>query len=125
MGEGEIGVTQVSEVEGAWNQGGMGILGCIRASIGMSVCVLALVVVVVVVVIVLVLMVLMVWVVVGVLVVVVATVMVQEVLVEVVSGSSSGDFLVVVVVLYGFELASWSGWRVVLWMVVTFWDILA
>ena len=124
MGEGEIGVTQVSEVEGAWNQGGMGILGCIRASIGMSVCVLALVVVVVVV-IVLVLMVLMVWVVVGVLVVVVATVMVQEVLVEVVSGSSSGDFLVVVVVLDGFELASWSGWRVVLWMVVTFWDILA
>ena len=124
MGEGEIGVTQVSEVEGAWNQGGMGILGCIRASIGMSVCVLALVVVVVVVVIVLVLMVLMVWVVVGVLVVVVATVMVQEVLVEVVSGSSSGDFLVVVV-LDGFELASWSGWRVVLWMVVTFWDILA
>ena len=123
MGEGEIGVTQVSEVEGAWNQGGMGILGCIRASIGMSVCVLALVVVVVV--IVLVLMVLMVWVVVGVLVVVVATVMVQEVLVEVVSGSSSGDFLVVVVVLDGFELASWSGWRVVLWMVVTFWDILA
>ena len=122
MGEGEIGVTQVSEVEGAWNQGGMGILGCIRASIGMSVCVLALVVVVV---IVLVLMVLMVWVVVGVLVVVVATVMVQEVLVEVVSGSSSGDFLVVVVVLDGFELASWSGWRVVLWMVVTFWDILA
>ena len=123
MGEGEIGVTQVSEVEGAWNQGGMGILGCIRASIGMSVCVLAFVVVVVV--IVLVLMVLMVWVVVGVLVVVVATVMVQEVLVEVVSGSSSGDFLVVVVVLDGFELASWSGWRVVLWMVVTFWDILA
>ena len=57
--------------------------------------------------------------------VVVATVMVQEVLVEVVSGSSSGDFLVVVVVLDGFELASWSGWRVVLWMVVTFWDILA
>ena len=123
MGEGEIGVTQVSEVEGAWNQGGMGILGCIRASIGISVCVLALVVVVVV--IVLVLTVLMVWVVVGVLVVVVATVMVQEVLVEVVSGSSSGDFLVVVVVLDGFELASWSGWRVVLWMVVTFWDILA
>ena len=123
MGEGEIGVTQVSEVEGAWNQGGMGILGCIRASIGMSVCVLALVVVVVV--IVLVLMVLMVWVVVGVLVVVLVTVMVQEVLVEVVSGSSSGDFLVVVVVLDGFELASWSGWRVVLWMVVTFWDILA
>ena len=123
MGEGEIGVTQVLEVEGAWNQGGMGILGCIRASIGMSVCVLAFVVVVVV--IVLVLMVLMVWVVVGVLVVVVATVMVQEVLVEVVSGSSSGDFLVVVVVLDGFELASWSGWRVVLWMVVTFWDILA
>ena len=46
---------------------------------------------------------------VGVLILVVATVMVQEVLVEVVSGSSSGAFLLVVVELDGFGLASWSG----------------
>ena len=42
------------------------------------------------------------------------TVMVQEVLVEVISGSSSGGFLVVMA-LDGFRLVSWSGWRVVLW----------
>ena len=58
-------------------------------------------------------MVLTLWVVVGVL--VVMTVMVQEVLVEVVSGSSSGSLLVVVVVLDGFGLMPWSGWRVILW----------
>ena len=43
------------------------------------------------------------------------TVMVQEVLVEVISGSSSGGFLVVVMALDGFRLVSWSGWMVVLW----------
>ena len=51
--------------------------------------------------------------------VVVARVMVQGVLVEVdcvvvVSGSISGGF-VVVVVLDGFGLMPWSGWRVILW----------
>ena len=70
---------------------------------------------VVVLLVVLVWMVLTVWVVVGVLVVVVMTVMVQEVLVEVISGSSSGGFLVVVMALDGFRLVSWSGWMVVLW----------
>ena len=53
-----------------------------------------------------------VWVVVGVL--VVATVVMQEVLVEVVSGASRGRLLVVVVALDGFGLVPWSGWRVVL-----------
>ena len=46
---------------------------------------------------------------------VVATVMMQEVLVEVVSGSSSGSLSVVVVALYGFGLVPWSGLRLVLW----------
>ena len=98
----------------------MGILSCIRAGIGMSICVLVLMVVVVVVMVVavvLVWMVLTVWVVVEVLVLVVATEMVQKVLVEVVSGSSSGGFMVVVVVvaLDGFGLVLWSSWRMVLW----------
>ena len=97
------------EVEDVWNLGRMGILSCIRAGSGISVSVLMVVVVVVVLALVLVWMVLMVWVVVGVLILVVATVMVQEVLVEVVSGSSSGAFLLVVVELDGFGLASWSG----------------
>ena len=35
----------VMEVEGAWNLGGMGMFSCLRAGIGMSVCVLVLVVV--------------------------------------------------------------------------------
>ena len=34
------------EVEGAWNLGGMGMFSCMRAGIGMLVCVLVLVVVV-------------------------------------------------------------------------------
>ena len=76
-------------------------------------------VVVVVLAVVLVWMVLTVWVVVGVLVVVVVTVMVQGVLVEddcvgLVSGSSCGGF-VVVVVLEDFELVLWSSWRMNLW----------
>ena len=85
----------------------------------MLVCVLVLMVVVVVVVVlavVLVWMVLTVWVVMEVLVLVVATEMVQKVLVEVVTGSSSGGSLVVVVVaLDGFGLVLWSSWRMVLW----------
>ena len=43
------------------------------------------------------------------------TVMVQEVLVEVVSGSSRGGFLVVMMMLDGFRLVLWSGWTVVFW----------
>ena len=43
------------------------------------------------------------------------TVMVQEVLVELVSGSSRGGFLVVMMALDGFRLVLWSSWRVVLW----------
>ena len=86
----------------------------------MLVCVLVLMVAVVVVVVlavVLVWMVLTVWVVVEVLGLVVATEMVQKVLVEVVTGSGSGAFLVVVVVvaLDGFGLVLWSSWRMVLW----------
>ena len=42
-------------------------------------------------------------------------VMVQEMLVEVVSGSSRGSLLVVVVVPDGFGLVPWSGWRVIFW----------
>ena len=41
--------------------------------------------------------------------------MVQEMLVEIVSGSSSGSFLVAVVLLDGFGLVPWSGWRVIFW----------
>ena len=41
--------------------------------------------------------------------------MVQEMLVEVVSGSSSGSFLVAVVLLDGLGLVPWSGWRVIFW----------
>ena len=101
------------EVEGVWNLGGIGVLSCIRAGIRTLVCVLVLVVeVVMALVVVLVWMILMVWVVVGVL--VLATLMVQEVLVEAVSGSSSGGLLVVLVILDGFELVLWSGWWVVL-----------
>ena len=62
---------------------------------------------------------------------VVATVMVQGVLVEVdcvgvVSGSSSGCF-VVVVALEGFGLVLSSSWRMALWCwneMGTFWDVL-
>ena len=41
--------------------------------------------------------------------------MVQEMLVEIVSGSSSGSFLVAVVLLDGSGLVPWSGWRVIFW----------
>ena len=61
----------VIEVEGGWNLGGMGMLSCMRAGIGMDFCVLVLVLVVE-----LVWMILTVCVVVGVLAVVAATVMV-------------------------------------------------
>ena len=97
----------VMERENVWNLGGMEKLTCIRAGIWMSICVLVLVAVVV-----LVWMVLTVGVVVEVLAVVVATVMMQGVLVgigcvTVVSGSSSGGF-VVMVALEGFGLMLWS-----------------
>ena len=83
------------EVEGAWNLGGMGMLTCMSAGMGMLVCMLMLVVV-------LVWIVLPVWVVMGVMVVVVVTVVVQEVLVDIdsagaISGLSSGNFVVVMV----------------------------
>ena len=96
----------------------MGMLSCMRASIGMSVCVLVLLVMVVLTV-VLLWMVLTMWVVVGVLIVVLATVIVQGVLVEVsyvgvVCGSSSGDF-VVVVALEDFGLLLCSCCRMALW----------
>lgn len=99
MGEGEIedGRGIVMEVEGAWNLGKMGMVSFMRAGIRMSVSVLMLVVV-------LVYISLTVWVEVGVLtaVVVVVTMVVQEVLVEidcvrVVSKSSCGGFVVVMV----------------------------
>ena len=101
----------VMERENVWNLGGMEKLTCIRAGIWMLVCVLVLVAVVVLPV-VLVWMVLTVGVVVEVLAVVVATVMMQGVLVgigcvTVVSGSSSGGF-VVMVALEGFGLMLWS-----------------
>lgn len=120
MGEDEMeddrGV--VIEVVGAWNLGGMGMLNCMGVRIGILVCVLVLVVLVVFVV-VLVWMVLTMWVVVDVLVMVVETVVVQEVLVDVdcvgvVSESSSGGF-VVMVVLEDLGLLLWSSWRMVLW----------
>ena len=106
------------EVEIVWNLGGMGMLCCIRVSIGMPLCVLVLLVVVVLAV-VLVWMVLKVWVVVGVLTVVVVTVIVQGVLMEVdcvgvVSGSSSGGF-VVLIALEDFGLVSWSSSRMAFW----------
>ena len=47
--------------------------------------------------------------------VVVATVMVQDVLVEVVFGSSSRGFVVLVVKLDGFRLVSWFSRRMALW----------
>ena len=108
----------VMEVESVWNLGGMGMLCCMRVGIGMRLCVLVLLVVVVLAV-VLVWMVLMVWVVVGMLTVVVVTVIVQGVLVEVhyvgvVSGSSSGGF-VVLVALEGFGLVAWSSCRMAFW----------
>ena len=92
----------VIEMEGVWNPGGMGMLSCMTVGIAMSVCVLVLVVV-------LVWMVLTMRIVMGVLAVAVEIVMVQRVLVEVncmgvVSGSSSGGFVVL-----------WSSWRMVLW----------
>ena len=45
MGAGEMedDKCMVMEVEGAWNLGGMGMFSCLRAGIGMSVCVLVLV----------------------------------------------------------------------------------
>ena len=96
----EDGKDMVMEGEGAWNLGRMGMLSGMRAGIGMWACVLVLVVVVV-------LAVMLVWmllmVVAGVLAVVVATVMMQGVLLEddcvgMVSGSTSGGFVVVVAV---------------------------
>ena len=47
MGAGEMedDKCMVMEVEGAWNLAGMGMFSCLRAGIGMSVCVLVLVVV--------------------------------------------------------------------------------
>ena len=44
-GEMEDDKCMVMEVEGAWNLAGMGMFSCLRAGIGMSVCVLVLVVV--------------------------------------------------------------------------------
>ena len=64
MGEMEDDSGMVMEMEGAWNLGGIRLLSCIRAGIGMLVCVLVLEVVVVLAV-VLVRMVLMVWVMLG------------------------------------------------------------
>ena len=120
MGEGEMEDHRgmVMEVEHVGNLGGMGMLSCMRAGIGMSVCVLV-VVVLVVLAVVLVWMVLTEWVVVAVLAVVVATVIVEGVLVEVdcvgvVSELSSGGF-VVVVVLEELRLVLWSSWRMALW----------
>ena len=131
MGEGEMedGSGMVMEVECLWNLSRMGMLSCMRAGIGMSVCVLVLVVVVVLVV-VLVYMVLTVRIVVAVLAVVVATVILEGVLVEVdcvgvVPKLSSGIF-VVVVVLENFGLVLWSSWRMALWCWNgrrTFWDV--
>ena len=123
MGEGamEDNRGMVIEVKGVQILDGMGMLSCIRAGIGMSVCVLVLVIGVVLAV-VLVWEVLTVWVVVvvAVLVVVVATVIVEGVLVEfdcvgVISELSGGGF-VVVVVLEDFGLVVlWSSWRMALW----------
>ena len=101
----------VMEVEIVWNLGGIRMLCFMRVVIGMPLCVLVLLVVVVLAV-VLVWMVLKVWVVVGVLTVVLVTEIVQGVLVEVdcvgvVSGSSSGGF-VVLIALEDFGLVSWS-----------------
>ena len=111
----EDGKDMVMEVEGAWNLGNMGMLSGMRAGIGMWAYVLVLVVVVV-------LVVMLVWmllmVVAGVLAVVVATVMMQGVLLEddcvgMVSGSTSGGF-VVVVALEGFGRVLLSSCRMAL-----------
>ena len=119
MWEGKMGSKRgmVIEVEGIWNLGGMGMLSCMTVGIAMLVCGLVLAVVVVLVV-VFVWMVLTMWIVMGVLAVVVSIVMVQRLAevnrIGVVSGLSSRGF-VVVVVLEGFVLVSWSSWKMVLW----------